>query len=98
VAKSIIQTNKTACYWCGRNAYADAFGLDEHHVFGGPRRKLSEKYGLKVYLCHRRCHLYGVHLNAEMSNALKARVQSIAMEHYGWDTEKFIEIFGKNYI
>ena len=26
-------------------------GLEEHHIFGGPNRKLSEKYGLKVYLC-----------------------------------------------
>ena len=32
MAKSIIQTDKSKCYLCGRNAHADYFGLDEHHV------------------------------------------------------------------
>ena len=97
MAKSIIQTDKSHCFLCGRNSHADYFGLDEHHVFGGYGiRPLSEKYGLKVYLCHDRCHETGkdsVHKNAEVNNALKAKVQQIAMEHYGWTVDQFIEIF-----
>ena len=102
MAKSIMQTDKEHCYLCGRNANSEYFGLDEHHIFNGTaNRKLSEKYGLKVYLCHDRCHETGansVHRNAEVAKALKAEAQKIAMEHYGWSTEDFIRIFGKNYI
>lgn len=75
--------------------------LDEHHVWGGSNRKNSEKYGLKVYLCHNKCHIFGknsVHQNSEINKALKAQVQRIAMEHYGWTVEQFREIFGKSYI
>lgn len=96
--KSIIQDNKDHCYLCGRNDIADYFGLDEHHVYGASNRKLSEKYGLKVYLCHDRCHLNGVHKNAELNNQLKAKVQLIAMEHYGWSISDFIAIIGKSYL
>ena len=98
MAKSIIQADKTKCYICGKNAYADIFGLDEHHCFGGANRKISEKYGLKVYICHTSCHLYGVHKNAELNRKLQADVQKKAMKHYNWTTEQFINIFGKNYI
>lgn len=98
MAISIIQTDKTRCYICGKNANADYWGLDEHHVFSGANRKKSERYGLKVYLCHTSCHLYGVHKNAKLNRQLRANVQKKAMEHFGWTTEDFIKIFGKNYI
>lgn len=97
--KSIIQEDKTSCYLCGMGTYFEP--LDEHHVYGGANRKLSEKYGLKVYLHHSRCHIFhktAVHQNAAINNALKAKVQKIAMEHYGWEVEDFIKIFGKNYL
>ena len=101
MAKSIIQQDREHCYLCGRNAHADYWGLDEHHIFGASNRKKSEKYGLKVYLCHDQCHETGknsVHKNAEVSNALKAEAQKIAMKHYGWSIDDFRKIFGKNYI
>lgn len=98
--ESIIQEDKTRCYLCGMSAYFEP--LDCHHVFGGdPNRKLSEKYGLKVYLHHSKCHIFhktAVHQNAEINNALKAKVQKIAMEHYGWTVDDFRNIFGKSYI
>ena len=40
------------CWLCGANGYSDH--LDRHHIFGGPYRKKSEKYGLVVYLCHKK--------------------------------------------
>lgn len=95
--KSIIQPNKTYCYLCSSSTEA----LDEHHVFGGSRRKLSEKYGLTVYLCHSRCHIFGanaVHANAEVSRRLQATVQRKAMEYYGWSEDEFRQIFGKSYL
>ncbi len=99
MSKSIIQPDKNRCYLCGRNGASDP--LDEHHVFGGPFRKKSEHYGLKVYLCHFRCHIFAesaVHANAEVDKALKAEVQSIAMLHYGWTVDEFRAELGKNYI
>ena len=50
MSKSIMQTEHE-CYLCGRR-----FGLERHHVLAGTaNRRLSEKYGLWVYLCHN-CH------------------------------------------
>lgn len=45
--KSILQTERE-CYLSGRTDW-----LEEHHIFYGQgRRKLSEQYGLKVWLNH----------------------------------------------
>jgi hypothetical protein len=96
---SIIQKDRECCFLCGMNANLEP--LDEHHVFFGPNRKNSEKYGLKVYLHHNRCHIFGarsVHQNAKVDKAIKRVVQKRAMKHYGWTIEQFREIFGKNYI
>lgn len=93
--QSVIQSEKR-CFLCGRR-----INLDEHHVFFGKNRKLSEKYGLKVYLCHEDCHIFGknaVHNNAEICRKLQREVQAQAMEHYNWTAEDFIRIFGKSYL
>lgn len=87
------------CWLCGRNGAADP--LDRHHIFPGKSRSLSEKYGLTVYLCHDRCHIFGryaVHRNAETRRLLQSWGQKKAMEEYGWTTEEFIRIFGRNYL
>ena len=100
MAKSIVQGDRSHCYICGKNGRADP--LDCHHVFfGTANRSKSEKYGLKVYLCHSACHIFGenaVHRNAKICRELQAKAQKIAMEHYGWSAEDFIAIFGRNYI
>lgn len=102
MAKSIIQEDREHCFICGRNAHTDYFGLEEHHVFeGNGRRQISEKYGLKVYICGDRCHRNGkdsIHKNAKVDRAVKQIVQRRAMQYYGWTTEEFIEKFRKNYI
>ena len=95
--KSIIQKDRSRCYLCGKNASFEP--LDEHHVYGGlGYRDLSEKYGLKVYLHHHTCHLYGVHKDASLGYELKRNVQKQAMEYYHWSVDDFIAIFGKSYI
>ena len=75
--------------------------MDKHHIFGGPYRGKSEKYGLYVYLCHNRCHIYGemsVHQNQKTMRQLKRDGQRKAMKENGWSTDVFIREFGKNYI
>ena len=42
--RSILQSEKKCCI-TGRTS-----GLHVHHIFEGKNRKLSEKYGLKVWL------------------------------------------------
>ena len=96
---SIIQTDKTHCFLCGMNANFEP--LDMHHIFNKSDKKRSEKYGLIVYLHHRKCHIFGkdsVHQNAEVNNRVKAHAQRVAMKHYGWSVEDWIKIFGKNYL
>ena len=75
--------------------------MELHHVyFGFGLRELSDQYGLTVWLCHY-CHNEppnGVHQNKEIRRALQARVQRIAMKHYGWSEKDFIGLFRKNYL
>ncbi len=52
---SILGSRKGRCYLCGRYTQTE-----EHHIFGGPNRTLSEQYGLKVDLCLE-CHQFGAH-------------------------------------
>lgn len=87
------------CFLCGRNGAGDP--LDKHHIFGGPYRSKSEKYGLYVYLCHNRCHIFGkmsVHQNAKTMNQLKRYGQLKAMKENHWSENDFIREFGKNYL
>ena len=95
MAKSIIQ-NEKECYITGSTD-----NLHEHHIiYGNGFRKLSEKYGLKVWLradWHNMAD-YGVHFDKNLDLELKQMAQRKAMKHYGWTVEQFIKIFGKSYI
>ena len=89
---SIINKNKR-CYLCGSENW-----IESHHIFNGADRKKSEKYGLKVYLCHN-CHNEppnGVHHNAENNRALKEIGQRAFEEKFS--ALSFIKIFGRNYL
>lgn len=91
--------NEKRCWLCGRNGNGDP--LEEHHIFQGPNRDLSTKYGLTVYLCGNRCHRLGpnaVHQNRETRDRLMAWGQKKVMEEQGWTVDDFIRIFGKNFI
>ena len=87
------------CWLCGANGNYDP--LDKHHIFGGANRKKSERYGLFVYLCHNKCHIFGrnaAHQNKDTMLKLHQYGQRKAMEENEWTTEDFIREFGKNYI
>lgn len=92
--KSVIRDNrKGICYICSRISQTE-----EHHIFGAANRKLSEKYGLKVYLCPY-CHRdnkNGAHGNKEIADHLH-RIGQAAFER-DHTREEFIQIFGKNYL
>ncbi|MCH5210411.1 MAG: hypothetical protein J1F01_05540 [Oscillospiraceae bacterium] len=87
------------CFLCGRNGNGDR--LERHHIFGGPNRKKSEKYGLVVYLCGERCHRngeYAAHRNKDTAAYLHRYGQEKAMKEQGWTVEQFRKVFGRNYL
>lgn len=102
MAKSIMQDKEDGqCYLCRllHGDYSIKPVCEEHHVIGGAaNRKLSEKYGLKVYLDpeHHRTGREAVHKNAETANLLKEEAQRAFEEAY--PALNFREIFGKNYL
>lgn len=89
--KSIIQSEKY-CFVCG-----DPHCEDHHIFFGTANRKLSEKYGLKVWLCpkHHRGTRDGVHFDREFDLELKRYAQAKFEETYD---EDFQAVFGKSYL
>ena len=91
---SILHDGKV-CYLCG----GDKETLDWHHVFGGSNRKYSEKYGLKVRLCHMNCHIFGPH-SAHKDRDVANRLKVIAQKEFEktHSREEFMDIFGRNYI
>jgi hypothetical protein len=93
-ACSLLQTDQSRCYLCGRRDQH----LDRHEIFGGSNRRKSAAMGLWVVLCHDRCHLNGVHKDGALMRMLRAKGQQAAMERYGMTKEEFIREYGKSYI
>ena len=100
MAKSIIQSDRSYCFLCGRNGNGDR--LEEHHIFFGiANKKIADKHGLTVYLCGNRCHRLGeksVHKNAVICRKLQAYAQKKAMKYYNWTIDDFRSFYGKSYI
>ena len=72
--------------------------VEVHHIFEGRgRRKLSDKYGLTVYicrLCHNEVHKYP---NTGKDLQLKQLGQTYYEDHFG-TREQFIKEFVKSYL
>lgn len=91
--KSIITNDMNHCYLCGSSNW-----IEVHHIFGGPNRNNSTKYGLVVPLCHY-CHNEppnGVHHNRERMDQIKKIGQEAFVKAY--PDKDFLEIFHKNYL
>lgn len=91
--KSIISDDvEDICYLCGRMGR-----MQVHHIFGGPVRKTSDKYGIIVHLCLE-CHdrLHGKH-GDEVKQYLHRIGQRVYEEQIG-TREKFIEEFIRSYL
>ena len=92
MAKSRIQ-NRKECFVCGTT-----YNLHNHHIFYGPNRKISERTGMKVWLCafHHNCSDKGVHTNKELDLELKQLAQETYESENGH--EDFMKLFGRNYL
>lgn len=87
--KSILQ-NEQECYICGTTRT-----LECHHIFGAANRKLSEKYGLKVYLC--KYHHEEAHKSRALGDALRRTAQKAYEKRYG-DRNAFLADFGQSWL
>lgn len=92
-APSILQSDTSYCYL----TFVSSGKLDRHEIFHGAYRVKSKELGLWVMLSHD-VHMRLHNRSPETDRQLKRIAQMIAMEHYGWSTEDFIQRFGKNYI
>ena len=90
MAKSIIDVETGRCMLCGKTRF-----LECHHIINGnPGRKNSEKYGLKVTLCHF-CH-ERVHTDQNLDLWFKRFGEQRFVSKYG--LKKWMEVFHKNYL
>ena len=92
MTRSILQ-NEKSCYFCPRTC-----GLEKHHVLAGvANRKLSEKYGLWVWLCHdHHTGKEGAQYEKDLNILLKQRVQQAFESIHGH--ELWMDTFRKNYL
>ena len=93
MSKSIMQVEKK-CYLSGRTDW-----LEKHHLYQGPNRKWSEKYGLWVWLHHfwHNEPPNGAHFNKNVMDYLHREGQKAFEEVHG-TREDFMRIFGRNYL
>lgn len=99
--KSIMHEKDATCYLCIllNHNYRIHNYVEEHHViYGKGNRPLSEKCGLKVYLClgHHREGKEAVHKNWENDLILKKEAQRIFEKKHS--RKEFRENFGINYM
>lgn len=97
MAKSILQSERE-CYLCRKwyNLHTTR-GLEEHHIlFGRGRRELSERYGLKVWLCHSHHNEppLGVHFDPQARRTLERAAQEAFDNLHGPDS--FAGVFGED--
>lgn len=87
------------CYLCMKDGdYSKKRGLEEHHIYIGPRRAISEEHGFKVYLCkyHHTSSVAAVHNNQDNLRLLQRECQE------EWELthsrKEWMELMGRNYI
>lgn len=93
----MLQKKDGRCFLCLLDGDDTKKQTEEHHVFGGPRRKASEAHGLKVYLCipHHRTGAAAVHRCAETRQLLQAAAQITWEKTHS--REEWMQLMGKNY-
>lgn len=92
---SVFTDDMDHCYFTGNPM------VERHHIFGGSRRKASERRGFIIPL-RPDLHPNGVHFrstpeNREIDGKLKRMAQEYYENHYG-SRDNFITEFGKSYL
>ena len=91
--KSIIQ-HERECLICG------SWNVEEHLIyFEENHEKISEKYGLKVWLCPSHC--YGTNgVYGKNGYKLDLELRQLGQKAFEWEHSRneFIKLIGKNYL
>lgn len=92
MVESIIQKERS-CYFCGRTDH-----LEKHHIFAGmANRRISDQYGLTVWLCHNHhTGTDGAQYDKEKSLLLKQEAQKAFQAIYG--KRLWMTLIRKNYL
>lgn len=93
MARSIIQSEKE-CFVC-----KTTLNLHEHHVFFGTgNRKISERYGMKVWLCQEHhTGRNGVHFDRQLDLLIKTVAQGTFEKEID-NRDEFRRLFGRSYL
>lgn len=89
ISKSILQDERK-CFVTGYEGH-----LDRHHVYHGPRRKASEKWGCWCWLRH------DIHMELHQQNpALDLMIKRACQERFEeiYSHDEFMAVFGKSYL
>lgn len=97
---SIMHQEPGTCYLCVRlhNDYRCWTMREDHHVYDGPNRRMSEENGFKVKLCipHHRTGPEAAHVNSKSMRLIQEDVQR---EYEKTHTRKqFLDLIGRNYL
>jgi len=85
---SLITADLEHCFVCGTTQ-----NLQEHHIFYGKNRKISDKHRLTIPLCFR-CH-HNLHRNIELDLKIKQYAQMEFEKNFSF--EEFMKLVGRNY-
>lgn len=94
MTKSIMPNGDVReCYICKTTS-----NLERHHILGGPLRKISEREGFTVYLCHWHHNEppMGIHHNRKAMDALRAECQREYEKSH--TREEWMRLIGRNYL
>lgn len=84
-----IVTSTKECYYCGKTE------VEKHHCWHGTaNRKLAEKDGLFVWLCHD--HHMRLHDHGEHDKELMMAAEAAWIVHNHKTIDDFIRRYGKN--
>lgn len=93
MVKPILDTETGICFLCRRHTETAL-----HHIYFGPKRKMSDKNGFTVFLCPD-CHQYAphaVHRCRETDLHLKGLCQAKYEETHS--RADFMRLVGRNYL
>lgn len=98
--KSILHEKDGTCYLCMKlkHDYRIHPVIQEHHIYGGPLRNISEAEGFKAYLCLSH-HVDGpeaVHNNQENRKLLQKDCQEVYERTHS--RQEFRKLTGRSYI
>lgn len=97
--KSVLHEKDGICYLCMMKGINRIHRYtEEHHIYRGANRAISEENGFKCYLCpdHHRNGPEAVHNNMHNMRLLQKECQRVYEETH--TREEFMELIGRNYL